>query len=68
MDPTPQSAAIARRQAAAQLAPAKRDCRMERDCEVRKSCMADVRDDYEHMMVMSGSGSREPHMVSRPAL
>jgi hypothetical protein len=67
MNPTPESPAIARKEAAAELAQARYDCRKERDADARKSCMAAARDDCSHMMAMAGSGSHGVHASTKQA-
>ena len=59
MNPTPENPSVARKEAAAELALARYDCRKERGADARKSCMAAARDDYGHMMAMAGSSSRD---------
>lgn len=54
MTPTPESPAIARKEAAAVLAQAQRDCPKEPGRDARKSCMASARTDYDHMMAKAG--------------
>ena len=54
-EPTPESPAIAHKEAAAALAQAKQDCRKQHDHALQENCMADARDDYNQMMAKSTS-------------
>ena len=54
-EPTPESPAAARREAAAALAQAQRDCRKESDRDARKSCLDAARDDYRTLMAEASS-------------
>jgi hypothetical protein len=54
-DPTPESPAIARKEAAAALAQAKRDCRRQGDRSAQGACLSQAREDYRQMMSMAGS-------------
>lgn len=49
-EPTPESAAIARKEASAVLAQAKHDCRKEQGKSAQEGCMTQARDDYDQMM------------------
>jgi hypothetical protein len=49
-EPTPESPAIARKEAAAALAQAKHDCRKEQDKSAQQSCLTQAHDDYNQMM------------------
>ncbi|MDQ2734622.1 MAG: hypothetical protein M3Y55_06450 [Pseudomonadota bacterium] len=62
MAPTPESPAIARKEAAAALAQAKQDCRKGAGVDAQKSCMNEARDDYDQMMARAGS--RRPNTKS----
>ena len=57
MTPTPESPAIARKEAAAALAEAKRDCRRQPDSE-QKSCLSAAQDDYRSQMANARSVDR----------
>lgn len=54
MTPTPESPAIARKEAAAVLAQARQDCPKETGHEAQRSCMTDARNDYHQMMAKAG--------------
>ena len=54
-EPTPESPAIARKEAAAALAQARQDCRKENDREAQKTCLSAARDDYDQMMAAASS-------------
>jgi hypothetical protein len=54
-EPTPESPAIARKEAGAALAQAKQECRKEGDRDTQQSCLADARADYDNMMAMATS-------------
>ena len=57
MDPGPESPMAARKEAAAALAQAKRDCRMESGHEAQSSCLAAARDDYRRLMAQAGAST-----------
>ena len=52
-EPTPESPAIARKEARAALAQAKQSCRHEPDGNAQETCLTQARDDYNHMMAMA---------------
>ncbi len=54
-EPTPESPAIARKEAAAALAQAEHDCRKDQDRAEQKNCLSDARDDYNQMMATATS-------------
>lgn len=54
-EPTPESPAIARKEAAAVLAQAREDCRREKDRGAQRSCLSAARDDYDRMMAAASS-------------
>jgi hypothetical protein len=54
-EPTPERPAVARKEAAAALAQAKKDCRRQPDRDAQKACMADARNDYNDLMAMAAS-------------
>ena len=58
MDPGPESPMAARKEAAAALAQAKRDCRTaNRATSAQSSCLAAARDDYRKLMAQAGSST-----------
>jgi ubiquitin len=54
-EPTPESPAIARKEAGAALAQARQDCRKENDRQAQKTCLSAARDDYDQMMAAASS-------------
>ena len=50
MQPTPESPAIARKEASAVLAQAKQDCPRKAGRDAQKSCLSAARQDYDRMM------------------
>jgi hypothetical protein len=54
-EPTPESPAIAHKEAAAALAQAKQDCRKQHDHASQQNCLSDARDDYNQMMAKTPS-------------
>ena len=57
LTPTPESPAIARKEATAALAEAKRDCRRQHGSE-QKSCLGAAQDDYRSQMADARFGNR----------
>jgi len=58
MDPGPESPAAARKEAAAALAEARRQCRSEPDRTARDDCLAAAREDYRQLMASARQASR----------
>nr|HET7859834.1 hypothetical protein [Caldimonas sp.] len=56
-EPSPESAAAARHEAAAALAQARHDCREEANRADRQSCLDAARADYRHLMEMARTAS-----------
>jgi hypothetical protein len=56
-EPSPESPMAARKEAAAALAQAKRDCRKEPDRDAQNSCLSAAHDDYRKLMAEAGGAS-----------